>query len=129
MDDRTTDFALRVLGVLLTAAGLVAVLLGYLGVRNHNDVVLQVPYFMSGGVGGLALMGLGALVLVQQQMRAQTKRFDEITDSLEEWKENALAEIRGFLEGAEIEVEVLDPPAIRAVKETNGSARRVRSGS
>jgi|SRR5581483_3732382 len=127
MDDRTTDFALRVLGVLLTAAGLVAVLLGYLGVRNHSDVVLQVPYFMSGGVGGLALMGLGALVLVQQQMRAQTRRFDEITESLDEWKENALAEIRGFLEGAEIEVEVLDPPSIRAVKESNGSSRRVRA--
>jgi hypothetical protein len=119
MDDRLTDLALRVLGIALTIGGLVAVLIGYLGVRNHNDVVLQVPYFMSGGVGGLALMGLGALCLVQLQMRVQTRRFEQVNDSLEEWKEAALGEIRGFLEGAQLEVEVIEP-SVRAVRKTNG---------
>jgi hypothetical protein len=100
---------LKALAVALTVAGLVAVLLGYLGVRNHNDIVLQAPYFISGGVGGLALIGLGALCLIQFQMRVQARQFAQVTDSLEEWKEAALAEIRGFLEGAQIEVEVLSP--------------------
>jgi hypothetical protein len=35
MDDRLTDFSLRALAVALTVAGLVAVLIGYLGVRNR----------------------------------------------------------------------------------------------
>jgi hypothetical protein len=109
VDDRLNDFTLKALAVALTVAGIVAVLLGYLGVRNHNDIVLQAPYFISGGVGGLALIGLGALCLIQFQMRVQARQFAQVTDSLEEWKEAALAEIRGFLEGAQIEVEVLSP--------------------
>ena len=128
MDDRMTDFLLRALAVALTVGGLVAVLIGYLGVRNHSDIVLQVPYFMSGGVGGLALMGLGALALVQYQMRVQARRFTEMTESLDEWKEAALAEIRGFLEGAEIEVEVLEPSSTSAgASSTNGGSRGVRT--
>jgi len=118
MDERLTDLLWRGAAVVLTVAGLVAVLVGYLGVRNHSDVVLQLPYVISGGVGGLALMGLGALALIQYQMRVQARRFAEVTDALDEWKEQALAELRGFLEGAQIEVEVLTPAP------SNGTPRR-----
>ncbi len=118
MDERLTDLLWRGAAVVLTVAGLVAVLVGYLGVRNHSDVVLQLPYVISGGVGGLALMGLGALALIQYQMRVQARRFAEVTDALDEWKEQALAELRGFLEGAQIEVEVLTPAP------SNGPPRR-----
>jgi len=121
MDDRLTDFSLRALAAALPVAGLVAVLIGYLGVRNQSHIELQLPYLISGGLGGLVLMGLGALVLIQYQMRVQARRFTEMTDSLDEWKDQALAELRGFLEGAQIDVEVLAPT-------TNGRARRaVRS--
>src|SRR5437763_15838487 len=122
MDDRLNDFAMRALAAALTVAGIVVVLIGYLGVRNQSHVELQLPYLISGGVGGLVLLGLGALVLIQYQMRVQARRFTELTDSLDEWKAQALAELRGFLEGAEIDVEVLTPTT------TNGKTRRpVRS--
>ena len=116
MDDRLTDFGMKALAAALTIAGLVAVLVGYLGVRDESHIELQLPYLISGGLGGLVLMGLGALVLIQYQMRIQARRFAEMTDSLDEWKEQALAELRGFLEGAEIDVEVLTPT-------TNGRRR------
>jgi hypothetical protein len=122
MDDRLTDFVLRALAVLLVIGGLVTVLIGYLGVRNHDDIVLQVPYFMSGGVGGLALMGLGALAFVQYQMRLQARRFAQMTESLEEWKEAALAEVRGFLEGAQLEVEILEPSS-RTIRSRRAGVR------
>ena len=117
MDDRLTDFTLRAAAALLTVAGLVAVLVGYLGVRDQSHIELQLPYLISGGLGGLVLMGLGALVLIQYQMRVQARRFAEVTDTLDEWKEQAIAELRGFLEGAQIDVEVLTPT-------TNGRRRR-----
>lgn len=116
MDDRLTDFGMKALAAALTIAGLVAVLVGYLGVRDESHIELQLPYLISGGLGGLVLMGLGALVLIQYQMRIQARRFAEMTDSLDEWKEQAIAELRGFLEGAEIDVEVLTPA-------TNGRRR------
>ena len=117
MDDRLTDFGMKALAAGLTIAGLVAVLVGYLGVRDESHIELQLPYLISGGLGGLVLMALGALVLIQYQMRIQARRFAEMTDSLDEWKEQAIAELRGFLEGAEIDVEVLTPT-------TNGRRRR-----
>ncbi|MBV8984135.1 MAG: hypothetical protein JOZ68_20690 [Acidimicrobiia bacterium] len=122
MDDRLNDFGLKTLAAALTIAGLVAVLVGYLGVRDESHIELQLPYVISGGLGGLALMGLGALVLIQYQMRLQARRFAEMTDSLDEWKEQAIAELRGFLEGAEIDVEVLTPS-------TNGRRRRTAKQS
>lgn len=109
MNDKVTDLALKVLAGLLIVGGLVAVLVGYLGVRSSDDIVLQLPYFASGGVGGLSLLALGALVLVQQQMREQGRRAAAVTESLEEWKDAALLEIRAFLEGATLELEVLSP--------------------
>lgn len=122
MDDRLNDFGLKTLAAALTIAGLVAVLVGYLGVRDESHIELQLPYVISGGLGGLALMGLGALVLIQYQMRLQARRFAEMTDSLDEWKEQAIAELRSFLEGAEIDVEVLTPL-------TNGRRRRTAKES
>jgi hypothetical protein len=122
MDDRLTDFSMKALAAALTVAGLVAVLVGYLGVRDESHIELQLPYLISGGLGGLVLMGLGALVLIQYQMRIQARRFAEMTDTLDEWKEQAIAELRGFLEGAEIDVEVLTPA-------TNGRRRRTTKQS
>ena len=122
MDDRLTDFGMKALAAALTVAGLVAVLVGYLGVRNQSHIELQLPYLISGGLGGLVLMGLGALVLIQYQMRIQARRFAEMTDSLDEWKEQAIAELRTFLEGAEIDVEVLTPA-------TNGRRRPAKQSA
>jgi hypothetical protein len=122
MDDRLTDFSMKALAAALTVAGLVAVLVGYLGVRDESHIELQLPYLISGGLGGLVLMGLGALVLIQYQMRVQARRFAEMTDTLDEWKEQAIAELRGFLEGAQIDVEVLTPT-------TNGRRRRTTKQS
>jgi len=122
MDDRLTDFGMKALAAALTVAGLVAVLVGYLGVRNQSHIELQLPYLISGGLGGLVLMGLGALVLIQYQMRIQARRFAEMTDSLDEWKEQAIAELRSFLEGAEIDVEVLTPA-------TNGRRRPAKQSA
>ena len=87
----------------------VVVLVGYLGVRNESDVALQVPYLLSGGLGGLALVGLGALGLLQYQLRVQSRNNARLIEELDVWKESALVEVRRFLEGAEIEVSVEAP--------------------
>jgi hypothetical protein len=114
MDERATDYLLRVAAGVLTAAGVVVVLAGYLQLRDESDVELQLPYLMSAGIGGLVLVGLGALALIQVQMRIQARRFAEMTEQLDEWKDAALVEIRTFLEGSEIQVEIQDPslPAV-----------------
>ena len=109
MDNRQSDYALRFVAGALTALGVVVVLVGYLGVRNESDVALQIPYLLSGGLGGLALVGLGALGLLQYQLRLQSRNNARLIEELEAWKDAALVEVRHFLEGAEIEVSVGAP--------------------
>ncbi|MGH9037697.1 MAG: hypothetical protein ACRD0O_18215 [Acidimicrobiia bacterium] len=113
MDRRQTDFLLKLAAGALTLAGVVVVLVGYLGVRDQDDLVLQLPYVVSGGLGGLGLIGLGALALTQYQARVQAAVVVGLTGQLEEWKERALGdmkvELRRFLDSAEIEVEVSAP--------------------
>jgi hypothetical protein len=111
MNDRVRDLRLKALAGVLVAGGLVFVLLGYLGVRRNDDIVLQMPYLASGGLVGLALIGLGAIVIIQQQMQEQSRKAAAVTESLEEWKEAALAELRAFLETATLELEVRNPSA------------------
>src|SRR5687767_5231475 len=119
MENRMSDFALRLGAGALTAIGVVVVLVGYLGVRNESDVALQIPYLLSGGLGGLVLVGLGALGLLQYQLRFQTRNNARLVEELEAWKDTALAEIRHFLEGAEIEVAINTPmPSVAAVRRT-----------
>lgn len=113
MDRRQTDFLLKVAAGALTATGVVVVLIGYLGVRDQDDIVLQLPYVVSGGLGGLALIGLGALTLIHYQSRIHTATVAALTGELEDWKERALSELktelRRFLDSAEIQVEVTAP--------------------
>jgi hypothetical protein len=106
VNDRLSALGLKTLAGVLVVAGLVCVLLGCIGVRKENDVVLQLPYLASGGVLGLALIGLGAVVLIQHQMQQQAHRAAQVTEELEDWKEAALAELRAFLETTSLEIEV-----------------------
>ena len=122
MNNRLGELGLKALATALVAGGLICVLLGYLGVRRNDDIVLQLPYLASGGVGGLALIALGAVTLVVEQMREQSRRAAAVTEALEEWKEAALAELRAFLESATLELEVPDPNTNhRAVADPTGA--------
>lgn len=117
MTEELRSLLLRLVAGLLVLAGLIAMVAGYLGVRDQSDVVLQLPYAISGGLGGLGLILVGAVLLIYGQMREQLQTSADVVDSLEEWKEAALTEVRSFIEGATIEVEVVEAPP------TNGSAK------
>jgi hypothetical protein len=61
----------RLTAYVAIALGLVALLIGYLGVRGTAYVVEQVPYLISGGLLGLFLLGLGAVLLLSADLRDQ----------------------------------------------------------
>jgi uncharacterized membrane protein YphA (DoxX/SURF4 family) len=51
------------LSVALVVAGVVSVLTGWVLVSNEDDVAVQTTYVVSAGLIGLALMGIGAVLL------------------------------------------------------------------
>jgi hypothetical protein len=86
--------------VALIVAGAVAEIVGYFGVSGTIDPGAQMPYIISGGIGGLFLLGLAACLLISTDNKAMR---DEI---------------------AELRREIRD---LRAEEPVTGSAGRTRS--
>ena len=93
--DRAAATAAAVLGLLV-------LVLGWFGASGTPELGKQVPYFISGGLGGIFLLGLGGMLWLSADLRDQ-------------WRE--LRRIRVSVEAA----------AERAEPATVGSARRSRT--
>ena len=82
-----------VLAGAIVAAGFALIGLGWRGVAGLVSVPLQIPYLMSGGVGGLALIGTGAALLAVQAGRhrraVERRDLDEALDAAGELLEAA----------------------------------------
>ncbi len=65
-------------------AGVVLVLVGYLGIANESVVAKQLPYLISGGIGGILLALLGASFMGMEQLRADSGRLDRIEKQVAE---------------------------------------------
>lgn len=63
------------IGLLLVVTGLVLGFFGYRGVAATLDVYVQLPFALSGGLGGLALVGAGLALC-----NAQAARYAEALD-------------------------------------------------
>jgi hypothetical protein len=68
----------RVSAWVLVIAGALAIVLGWNGVSEEPLTAQQIPYVISGGVGGLFLLGLGAMLWLSADLRDEWRRLDAI---------------------------------------------------
>jgi len=78
-------------GVLLVVLGFIAMFLAWNGAAGKDFVQGQIPYLISGGLAGLALVGSGLTVINVQARRADQA---ELLNRLEAMLENRDTEIR-----------------------------------
>lgn len=78
-------------GAVLAVIGLIAILLGWYGAANTGFAFEQMPYLISGGLLGVALVFLGGFVYfaywitrLVRESRAQSERAAEILDRIAE---------------------------------------------
>ena len=71
-------------GWILVGAGALLMLLGYFGVSRESLPAKQIPYLVSGGIGGVFLAVLGAYFLGTQEMRNDSGRLDRLERMVEE---------------------------------------------
>ena len=65
--------------VALAVGGLVGVGVGWRGAAASLDVAVQMPYIVSGALGGLSLLGFaGGLLLIQFRRRNEARRRAEL---------------------------------------------------
>lgn len=72
------------LGWILVAVGGLLMLLGYFGVSREAIPAKQIPYLVSGGIGGMFFAVLGAYFLGTQELRNDSGRLDRLERMVEE---------------------------------------------
>ncbi|HSE10564.1 MAG TPA: hypothetical protein VLB29_18015 [Nocardioidaceae bacterium] len=70
------------LGVGLCLLGFLVIFLGWNGAGSHNYVPAQFPFLISGGVAGLAVVVIGAAMLIVQNQRADRARVEAVLERL-----------------------------------------------
>lgn len=72
------DIARPYLGWALLVLGAIAIFLGWYGVSGQALTAKQLPYLISGGVSGIALVLVGAVVLATGTLRREMSRLDRV---------------------------------------------------
>jgi hypothetical protein len=72
----------RVLATVLFVVGGLALVVGWAGVRSEALTALQVPYVISGGIGGIFLLGLGAVFWLSADLRDEWRKLDQVVAAL-----------------------------------------------
>ena len=74
----------RTMGVLSMAAGGVAILVGWVGVSGAVYPAEQLPYLISGGLGGLFLLGVGGTLWLSADLRDEWRHLDRLETAVEQ---------------------------------------------
>ena len=94
------------LGWVLIAIGALLILIGWFGVSREAIVGKQIPYLVSGGIGGVFFAVLGAYFLGTEELRSDSGRLDRLERMVEELHQVLLTR----------------PDAPRVAQSSNGSA-------
>jgi hypothetical protein len=78
------DATRPVIGWVLVAVGAVMIIVGYVGVANEVLVAKQLPYLVSGGILGVAVVVVGVMFLGTEQIRRDSGRLDRLERMVEE---------------------------------------------
>lgn len=73
----------RVVAWVAVAAGALALLAGWLGVSDALLASEQLPYIVSGGLGGIALIAVGATLWLSADLRDEWTELHALVRSLE----------------------------------------------
>ena len=79
----------RTLAWALVVAGAVALIIGWVGVSGSAYSAEQLPYIISGGIGGIFLLGVGATLWLSADLRDEWRKLDCIEDALRETQPHA----------------------------------------
>jgi hypothetical protein len=83
----------QALGAALCLVGFAIVIFGWYKISKESIVALQIPYLISGGIGGALVVGLGGVLLVSHDLRLDTTRLDEMESAIKELRDAFLADI------------------------------------
>ena len=72
----------RSAALVFTVIGMIALIGGWIGVRGTPVLAEQTRYIVSGGIGAVFLLGLGATLWLSADLRDEWRKLDRIEQSL-----------------------------------------------
>jgi len=73
----------RVAGYGCVAAGLVLLVAGFVGVRTSADVIDEISYLVTGGIGSIFLLGVGATMLLSADLHDDFRKLHRVEEKLD----------------------------------------------
>jgi hypothetical protein len=117
--DRISGFGCIGLGGLL-------VLFGYLGASNSTHTPEVLSYLISGGIGGLFLLGVGATLLVSADLHDEWRKLDRLEDA---FRSGVLGSPSSFAAADDDTAVDLTGPGQSRAEERNGTAELQRTAA
>jgi hypothetical protein len=74
----------RVAAIVLTLVGVLCLVIGYARVAESKLLAEQTRFIISGGIGGIFLLGLGATLWISADLRDEWRKLDRIERALGE---------------------------------------------
>ena len=68
----------RAAAVAALVIGMLALILGYVGISGTGFAAEQLPYIVSGGIAGLFCLGLAATLYLSADLRDEWRKLDDI---------------------------------------------------
>lgn len=79
------------LGRALALVGLIVIFVGWFGVSGQALVAKQLPYLISGGLGGVALVGIGVALISAERRHQDAERIERLEEMVTELRSVLLA--------------------------------------
>jgi hypothetical protein len=73
----------RCLGWSAIAVGVIFLILGWLGVSRNGLTAAQIPYVVSGGLGGIVLVAIGSVLLLSADLQDDWRKLDDLESKLD----------------------------------------------
>ena len=74
----------RVAGYAFVLAGAVALVFGFVGVRTSADVIDEISYLVTGGIGAIFLLGVGATLLLSADLHDDFRKLHRVEVKLDQ---------------------------------------------
>ena len=92
----------RAAAVALVAFGIVVIVIGWIGVSGKAYPAEQLPFIISGGIGGMCILGLGGLLWLSSDLRDEWTALDRIQAALTDLAGTDLVDRRGLERAASL---------------------------
>jgi hypothetical protein len=86
----------RAAAVALLALGVIVIVVGWMGVSGEAYPAKQLPFIISGGIGGMCLLGLGGLFWLSSDLRDEWTALDRIQEALTDLAGTSLVDRNGL---------------------------------